>query len=137
MEIYAELNNNDLDKIDRGIFSGFSNNVKMFHKQGSRSCFFECDNEEGVRDVIDILESNGINWQYNEIEAKKKEEEKTDTDSLHYYGMKKEKEEKEDSLHYYGDKIKESGDSLHMFGKKEKKQKKVVKEDMWWDYENR
>ena len=66
MEIYAELGKKDLAKIDRGIFSGLSNGVRMFYKQGSRSCLFECDSQESFQDVVDILDSNRINFKIKE-----------------------------------------------------------------------
>jgi len=129
MEIYAELNNNDLQKIDR-IFSVLSNSVKTVHKTGSKFCLFECDNKEAFEEVADLLDANRINWQNNDTGIIAKAD-------LHYTGdhIKAKKEEAEEETgHYYGDDLSDPDrDSLHLFGKKEKKVKKV-KEDMWWDY---
>jgi len=130
MEIYAELNQNDLKKIDQGIFSRFSNSVRISHRQGSRSCLFECDTKEGLAEVADILDANRINWQNNDTGTIVKAD-------LHYRGdnVKAQKElAEENDMHYYGDNLGDPDrDSLHLFGKKEKKVKKV-KKDMWWDY---
>jgi len=99
MEIYAELSKKDIELSEK-IFSNLSSFIKISHKKGSRECFFECIDKEQVDDVIDVLDNNGINWQYNES-TKILEDEDT-KDNLHLFG-KKEKKEKKEKQDYWWD----------------------------------
>lgn len=63
MEIYAEISHKTLQEIE-GLGNDFilPPGVQMHRKQGSRACYFECD-ENTKDDLIGFLDDNRISWQ--------------------------------------------------------------------------
>lgn len=62
MEIYAEISRKMLGKIESGSGLNLPSNIYINRKQGSRACYFECD-ESHKNDLISFLDNNGMSWQ--------------------------------------------------------------------------
>ena len=68
MEAYTEISNKLLHKIEQeGYNLNVPSGVTIKRKQGSRVCYFECD-DSIKNELIDFLDDNGINWQDDGIE---------------------------------------------------------------------
>ena len=66
LNIYAELSRKDYQKILNGELEiCVPYGVNMRNKAGSRGLFFECDNEDVVKELIIGLEASQISWQEN------------------------------------------------------------------------
>ena len=64
LNIYAELNKKQYRQVLEGDAEiCVPNGVEMINKAGSRALFFECEDEEGVEELIMGLEASGISWQ--------------------------------------------------------------------------
>jgi hypothetical protein len=64
LEIYAELSKKQYNLIQKGYASiEIPNGVTMKNKNGSRSLYFNCENQESYNELIDGLDASGINWQ--------------------------------------------------------------------------
>ena len=63
MELYAELTNKLLKKLEEENFVfSLPEGVTLTRKQGSRCCFFECEETE-EENLKDLLDRQGIPWQ--------------------------------------------------------------------------
>ena len=63
MEFYAELTRKMMQQIEEGKISfKLPEGVTLNRKQGSRACYFEC-NDDLKESFIDFLDSNNINYQ--------------------------------------------------------------------------
>ena len=59
--IYAEITKKQLEAIEKG---GASFSLPyMTRKEGSRACFFECEDVYTYAALTEFLDDNGINWQ--------------------------------------------------------------------------
>jgi hypothetical protein len=72
MEIYAELSQRLLQKIEKGnnVLATLPSGVTLSRKNGSKVCHFECENKSSMTDLTDLLDNNQIPWQLNDEEIK-------------------------------------------------------------------
>ena len=66
MEIYAEISKKVLGLIESGGKFSLPDGVVLRRKGGSRSCYFECQDKESKKTLIELLEAGGICWQEND-----------------------------------------------------------------------
>ena len=64
LSIYAELSQKTLKDADN-LFSSLPEGVDLTRKQGSRACYFECDDSIAKEELIDLLDMHRILWQEN------------------------------------------------------------------------
>jgi len=67
MEFYAELSKKDYqDILDGKVTICVPEGVTMKNMAGSRALFFECDDEDIVKLLVEGLEASGVSWQGND-----------------------------------------------------------------------
>ena len=67
LNIYAELSRKDYRQILNGELEiCVPYGVRMSNRAGSRGLFFECDDEDAVKILIDGLDASYVSWQEND-----------------------------------------------------------------------
>lgn len=63
-EIYTELSRKQLKKIQSGeLYICLPDGVKMINKNGSRSLYFYCEDENIFTQLVEGIEGSGLNWE--------------------------------------------------------------------------
>ncbi len=65
MNIYSELNRKQLKQLEDGMDFVLPEGISLDRKEGSRACYFSCDNDSAYGELIELLDDNNMLWQNN------------------------------------------------------------------------